>query len=485
MLRMKKLLIFSLLSLAVNGLVACSDGEVYQAPEITDTKVLTIGSEYGNATSGWNVSGIPDGIYNLEFYTKSSQLNELPYLTASGKTTAIMPSVNTWSKNVIKGINVSDGTCHIELGNGGNIQIKGLQLVSSEKEFNMVKGGDISLLSYVEDNGGKYYAADGQEGDCLEILKQSGMNLVRLRLYNDPGNPDFYPSNTLPAGYQNQADVLRLAKRAKDKGLDILLTFHYSDYWTNGEDQYKPHEWAELDFDALKTAVHDYTAEFLGKMSAQGTVPKYVALGNEIQAGLLYPDGACEDPIKMCALLNAGAKAVREILPESKIVIHSTFSEGVNETTHKWFFGLVRDYGVDYDVMGISYYPFWTNMSATDFRGWADRIIEQFDKDILVMETGYSWNQTLPDGSPGQLSHNGPYAEFSKLGQRDFIVDLSNQIKQVESGRVLGYVYWDPIFIEVEGLGWILGEKNYVSNTTLFDFDGKALPVLDAMKYNN
>lgn len=220
-------------------------------------------------------------------------------------------------------------------------------------------------------------------------------------------------------------------------------------------------------------------------MSAQGTAPEYVAIGNEIQAGLLYPDGACDDPIKMCALLNAGAKAVREVAPDARIVIHSTYSEGIPETTHKWFYGLMRDYAVDYDIIGISYYPFWTNMWASDFRAWADRMVNLFDKDILVVETGYAWNRTLPDGNPGQLSHNGPYAEFSKLGQRDFIADLTNQIKQVKNGRVLGYIYWDPIFIETPGLGWILGDKNYVSNTTLFGFQGELLPVFDAIKYNN
>ena len=112
-------------------------------------------------------------------------------------------------------------------------------------------------------------------------------------------------------------------------------------------------------------------------------------------------------------------------------------------------------------------------------------MVNLFNKDILVVETGYAWNRTLPDGNPGQLSHNGPYAEFSKLGQRDFIADLTNQIKQVKSGRVLGYIYWDPIFIEIPGLGWILGDKNYVSNTTLFGFQGELLPVFDAIKYNN
>ena len=191
----------------------------------------------------------------------------------------------------MRGIQVSDGTCRIVLNNGENVEIKNLQLIKSEQdEFNLIKGGDISLLSYVEDNGGKYYNADGQTDDCLEILKRNGINLVRLRLYNDPGNKDFYPSNTLPAGYQDEADILRLAKRAKEKGMQIQLTLHYSDYWTNGSDQYKPHEWESLDFAGLENAVYTYTSDILKKMAAQGTTPEYVSLGNEIQAGLLYPD---------------------------------------------------------------------------------------------------------------------------------------------------------------------------------------------------
>lgn len=468
-------------------LTACNNDNVYQAPEMANTNVLAVGDNYGSAAAGWNVTDIPAGTYNLEFYTKSPQVSTLPYLTVSGKMTAIKPSANVWAKNVVRGIQVSDGTCHIVLNNGENVEIKNLQLVKSEQgEFNLIKGGDISLLSYVEDNGGKYYNADGQADDCLEILKQNGTNLVRLRLYNDPGNKDFYPSNALPAGYQDEADILRLAKRAKEKGMQIQLTLHYSDCWTNGGDQYKPHEWESLDFAGLENAVYTYTSDVLKKMVAQGTTPEYVSLGNEIQAGLLYPDGACATAIQMCALLNAGAKAVREVTPESRIVIHSACNEKATaETGLEWFFGVMRDYSVDYDVMGISLYPFYTNMWASEFRIMCDHLIDSFDKDILIMETAYAWNPTLPDGFSGQISHNGPYAEFSKLGQRDFIADLSNQIKQVKSGRVLGYIYWDPIFTAVPGLGYILGEKNYVSNATLFGFQGESLPVLDAIKYNN
>lgn len=477
-----------ILSLFLPLLCSCGDDEVYEAPTPIDTTVLTVGDTHGSASTGWTVRELPPGIYDLEFYTKAVQSDVMPYMEANGKKTAIVPSENRWAKNVVKGLSVdADGICEIKLGNGGNVSVDNIQLVSSTKpEFNLVKGGDVSLLSYIEDNGGVYYDASGSADDCLEILKENGLNLVRLRLYNDPGNKDYSPSKDLPAGYQDEADVLRLAKRAKEKGMQIQLTFHYSDSWTNGADQYKPHEWESLDFAGLENAVYSYTADILAKMAAQGTTPEYVSLGNEVQAGLLYPDGACADEPKMCALLNAGAKAVRETSPESRIVIHSSCGEGTqNEVGLRWFFGVMREYAVDYDVMGISYYPYYTGMNAYDLRVMCDNLIGAFDKDVLIMETGYAWNPTLPDGYSGQIAHNGPYNEFSKLGQRDFIADLSNRIKQSKSGRVLGWIYWDPIFMAVPGLGYILGEKNVVSNTTLFGFQGEWLPVFDAIKFNN
>ena len=484
--RITKSLAISLALLSMLNLASCNDDDVYQAPPVTNTFVVQVGDAQGSPATGWTVNDLQPGTYDLEFYTRSAQTDVLPYVTASGKMTAVKPSAS-WSKNVVKGIQVTDGTCQISLGNGTGVEIGNMQLLSSTQQpFNLIKGGDVSLLNYIEDNGGAYFYADGRADDCLEILKQNGINLVRLRLYNDPGNKDFSPSNNLPAGYQDEDDILDLARRAKEKGMQIQLTFHYSDSWTNGEDQYKPHEWKGLELEELKQAVHDYTADFLNQMAAQGTLPEYVAIGNEVQAGLLYPDGACANEQAMCDLLNAGAKAVREVAPSSRIIIHSASQTGAQaETGLTWFFGVLRDYSVDYDIMGISAYPFYTQMYASDFCNMCDRLIGLFGKDIILMETAYAWNATLPDGSVGQIANNGPYNEFSKLGQRDFIADLSNQIKQTTSGRVLGYIYWDPIFIDVPGLGYILGAKNVVSNSTLFDFDGKALPVLDAIKYNN
>ena len=152
---------------------------------------------------------------------------------------------------------------------------------------------------------------------------------------------------------------------------------------------------------------------------------------------------------------------------------------------YNWYFGELKNRNTKYDVIGASYYPYWTQKNAAQMREWADYISAKFDKDILIMETGYSWNKTLPDGTPGQLSDNGPYKDFSPLGQKNYMLELIKEIKQAKDCRILGFLYWDPIFIEVEGMGWELGAKNYVSNTTLFDFSGNRMEVLDAFKYNN
>ena len=322
-----------------------------------------------------------------------------------------------------------------------------------------------------------------EEKDCIEILKNNGFNIVRLRLYNDPGNPDYSPSNRLPAGISGPEDILRLAKRAKQAGMQILLTFHYSDYWTNGEDQNKPHEWEGLDFEGLKKALYDFTFDFMNKMKAQGTTPEFVALGNETQAGMLYPDGSCDNFVQLSELFNTGYDAVKAVSPDSKVVIHSNAAGDKDQ--YNWYYGELKNRNTKYDIIGASYYPFWTEKTAGQIREWADYITAKFDKDILIMETGYSWDKTLPDNTPGQLAHNGPYPDFSPLGQKNFMLELIKEIKQAKDCRILGFLYWDPIFIEVEGMGWELGAKNYVSNTTLFDFEGNRLEALDAFKYNN
>ena len=347
-------------------------------------------------------------------------------------------------------------------------------------KFEMLIGGDISELTYVEQNGGKYYE-NGVEKDCIKILSDNGCNIVRLRLYNDPGNREFFPSRLLPKGIEDEADILSLAKRSKDAGMKIQLSFHYSDSWTNGRDQHKPHEWEGLDFEQLKQALYDYTFNVMTAMKAQGTSPEYVSLGNETQSGMLYPDGSAEDMEKLCQLYNAGAKAVRDVDPESKIIIH--LADGGKFDLYKEHMDAMKLYNVDYDIIGTSYYPFWCKIDVATFMEFADQVLQAYpDKDMIIMETGYSWNPTLPDGKPGQLRDNGPYDDMTPAGQKAFMKEMVDAIDNYPSHRILGFLYWDPVFIEVEGLGFVLGADNVVSNTTLFDFEGNALEVFDAFK---
>ena len=290
--------------------------------------------QYG-ATSAYTVStrqtvnGLEDGIYDLEFYYKSTGGQISCYVAAgtdTKKMTSLQASPSTWVRSYVRGIKVEGGKCDIEIysesAEANWSRFDGLRLKKTEKEFNLLKGGDISQLTYVEQMGGKFYE-NGEEKDCIEILK-------------------------------------------KQAGMQIQLTFHYSDYWTNGEDQNKPHEWEGLDFEGLKKALYDFTFDFMNKMKAQGTTPEFVALGNETQAGMLYPDGSCDNFVQLSELFNTGYDAVKAVSPDSKVVIHSNAAGDKDQ--YNWYYGELKNRNTKYDIIGASYYPFWTEKTAGQIR---------------------------------------------------------------------------------------------------------------------
>jgi arabinogalactan endo-1,4-beta-galactosidase len=435
------------------------------------------------------IKGLESGYYNLTAWVKNSGGQNACYLTASdyGKTERMtsLPVSAIWTKIIIRGINVSNGKCKIGLYSdalpGNWCKLDEVRMINDGLPFEFLKGGDLSELSYIESKGGKFFQ-DGMQKDGMQILKDNGFTIVRLRLYNDPGNPDFTPSKRLPKGFQNQEDILSLSRRAKELGLQIQLTFYYSDYWSND----KPHYWQNIGFTELKDSVYLFTLNFMKRMKDQGTEPGFVSLGNEIAGGLLKPDGASGNFSQMAELLKQGFKAVKEVSPSTKVILH--LDDAGNKDKYDWFFGGCITYGVTYDIIGASYYPFWTKKTVAQVIEWADYVSSKFQKDILIMETGYNWNPTLPDGKNGQLSNNGPYDPIypsSPAGQRDFLYECFNGLKNVNNGRIIGALYWDPVMIEVPGVGWELGADNVVSNTTLFDFGGNALPALRAFKFNN
>ncbi|WP_239618641.1 glycosyl hydrolase 53 family protein [Cohnella mopanensis] len=455
------------------------------------------------------ITGLAEGYYTLTAWTQNGGGQKASYLFARDNGTSesrtSLPVADSWTKVTVRGIHVTTGQATIGLysdANAGNwAKMDFVELVKDDKPYRLLKGGDVSELSHVEKMGGKFYDANGVEKDLFQILKENGHDIVRLRVYNDPGKGHGDGNYYRPAGIMDKADILKLAKRAKAAGLQIQLSFHYSDYWTNGATHMVPHEWAEqisgLAGDSAKVAklkqlLSDYTTEVMQAMVAQGTTPEFVSLGNEMQAGILFPYGRATDGAwtNLAEFLKAGASAVKAVSPTSKIILHLDGAGDYGKYTS--FFDKAAELGVPYDIIGPSYYPFWTDLTVQQIVAFCNTISAKYDKDIMIMETGYNWNSTLPNGEPGQLSDNGPYSDSTSTpeGQKNFMLELFNGLKNVNGGRVIGDLYWDPIMIATPGVGWAIKESddlpdvNVVSNTTLFDFNGRALPAHDAYKYN-
>lgn len=463
----------------------------------------------GNGTkkSCQQISGLEAGAYTLTAYVKNGGGQESAYLYGQSGgdcfASTALPVSEAWQKVYVRGITVLNGTLEIgifaQAKENSKILLDDVMLEKEEAEKPFLLGGDITELTYVEECGGKFFDPQGREKDALQIMAENGMNLARIRVYNQTGKGTGKDGYYLPDYYQTQEDALNLARRAKSKGMALELTLHYSDYWTNGGTQMIPSSWqagleglpAEEAKQLLEKNVYEYTLQLLQEMKAQGTVPEYISLGNEIQGGILYPYGRNSDWETLARFLNAGAKACREVCPQSKIILH--LDDCGNTGRYHGFFDKCAEYGVDYDIIGPSYYPFWTKRTVEEVVSFCNEISQKYDKDIMIMETGYNFHPAKPDGWPGQLTDNGPYESVyaaTQQGHRDFMAELVNGLKSVEDGRCIGDLYWDPVMIACDGVGWAYQEStdqadsNVVSNTALFDFDGKAIKTMEVYRDN-
>lgn len=452
----------------------------------------------------------------------------------------------------VRGVGTVDGKLTIGVYNDGrhNLSVKSLSVQSSSAYY-YLQGGDITMLNYVLDMGGIYRDENGnaltsdnlsREENAERVIKylaDNGLNFVRIRLSNNPGvaSPDNSGTYCLPDGYQDESDCLQLAKMAHDAGMKIQFTFNWSDYWSNGTCQNIPSDWKTsisglTDNNAIISKLTDccytYTYKVMSNLAALGIYPEYVSLGNETNGGFLFPYGYAYDvtsdnatadmPVgsanwsAIASFVNAGYKAVKEVSANSQVVIHladNTYdiidkSEKPDWFVYAWYFDALKNAGGQFDVIGASYYPSWSAATAKQAAKYYNVLMNRYDKDILVMETGYNWTEKRKDGYDGQLPYNAPdYSSlypFSQSGQKGFVCDVINAQKSVGSGsehHVLGDLYWDPMMMHVEDAngvnqtGWAhfvstgKADVNVVENTSFFDFDGKSLPVFDAYRYNN
>lgn len=361
-----------------------------------------------------------------------------------------------------------------------------------------IKGMDVSTLLEVEKLGGKFYK-DGVEMELLSILETYGVNYVRLRLWNDPYSKDGKPYG---AGGNDFDTTLVLAKRALEKKMGFLLDFHYSDFWTDPGKQVVPKAWKGMNVDELEQAVFDYTKETLLALKKEDAFPTMIQVGNELTNGMLWPYGQVPEYDNLARFVNAGIKAVREVDKDVPIMIHLD-NGGNNELYRTWFDEFMKR-GEEFQIIGMSYYPFWHGTLA-DLENNMNDVAKRYGKDIIIAEVSMGFTmedfkeyEKLSDEQRKGMATKPALAEkveypMTPEGQSDFMQDIMTRITNIPDGKGKGFFYWEPAWIPVEGSGWATEESlayiqdkgpcgNEWANQALFDYDGNALPALDTIR---
>jgi len=333
-----------------------------------------------------------------------------------------------------------------------------------------IRGVDISSLPKNEDHGAVYRTADGRREDPIRLVAQAGVTHARLKVWVNPAD-----------GYNNKAHILPLARRLKRAGIGIWVDFHYSDNWADPAHQTKPAAWADLDVAGLTRAVYDHTADVLGALKRQGTPADLVQIGNELNGGMIWPEGNWEHFDNLTAFLKAGLRAARDTTPRIRTILH--LANGGDNGLYRWWFDNVVSYGVDFDIIGLSYYPFWHGPIADAAANMAD-ITARYGKPCVIAETAYPFTLKSEDDvndilyDPSQLTEGFP---ATPAGQAAWLRAVADLAAAVPGGQGLGYCYWEGLWTYRAGSGWDSTDPasgNAWENLALFDFEDRALPGL-------
>ncbi len=360
------------------------------------------------------------------------------------------------------------------------------------------KGMDVSTLLEVERLGGKFYDG-GVEKDALDILQSYGVNALRLRLWNDPYDEEGRPYG---AGTNDLSAVIALAKRAKTHGMDVLLDLHYSDFWADPGKQRVPKAWRGMNADELAEAVFAFTEDTLLALRKAGAYPDLLQVGNELTNGMLWPLGQMPDYDNLARFVSAGIRGVRRVDPSMPIMLH--LDNGGNNAMYRDWFDHYIERGEDFQIIGLSYYPFWHG-TLEDLQNNMNDLAARYGKELIVAETSmgftmedYAAYEKLGDderkgyATKAELAEKIPFA-MSKEGQSDFMRALFEVIDRVPERKCRGFFYWEPAWLPVPGSGWATEEAlpyieekgpcgNEWANQALFDYDGNALPALEVIR---
>ena len=364
----------------------------------------------------------------------------------------------------------------------------------------MILGIDASTYLEELEHGAKYY--DGNtEIDPLDAFIKNGVDHMRIRVWNDPFGENGEP---YLAGTADLDNYVKLGRLAKAKGFRLYMDLHYSDFWADPGKQFIPKAWREYDLDQLCEAVYSFTKHCLEVSCREGVAPEMIQVGNEITNGILWPVGKLEIDGKrgnyesFTKLIGAGCRACREVLPEAKIMLHLERSN--DQAVYQEFFTEMEKAGIEFDVIGASYYPFWHGTPDELFANLEK--CKKFGKEIVIAELGYGFTtegyflngrecRLVVDENLSRVPGFTDVYPMTPEGQRSFIHYI---IKRARESGVDGVYYWEPLWIPGEGICWASeiaqsyiheegkSTHNEWANQCLFDYDGRKLPAFDEFR---
>ena len=288
-----------------------------------------------------------------------------------------------------------------------------------KKNAEFAKGADIGWLPQMEATGYKFYDTDGKEKDCIQLLKDRGMNSIRLRVWVDP-------SNDRASGHCSKDETVAMALRAQKMGMRIMIDFHYSDSWADPAKQFKPKAWEKHSFPELLNDVYNHTFDVISALKKAGVTPEWVQVGNEIPGGMLWPDGSTDNWKQLGQLLNKGYDAVKAIDKKIKVIVH--VDEGNNNEKFRKFFDNATEQKVRYDVIGLSYYPYWIKKdyseTITDLQFNLNDMAKRYGKEVMVVEVG---------GEDDKVQNT-----------KELLAATIKAVRNVPNNKGIGVLYWEP-----------------------------------------
>lgn len=341
--------------------------------------------------------------------------------------------------------------------------------MSTKKLMDFYKGMDLSLVPQCRDEGAQFKDFDGKPLEALALAKKYGVNAVRLRIWNEPENE---PESL---GYCNLERTVKMAKEIKENGMDFLLDFHYSDYWADPAKQKKPESWSRLSYEELQEAVYEYTKNTILTLKQAGGMPDMVQIGNEIRSGLLFPDGELPDLKGMVGLVNAGIKGAREAGGEELLVMIHLDQGGRYFYLKEWFDNAIAEGLLDFDVIGLSYYPFWHG-TFSDLKNTMEKLVQDYHKPIIIAETAHAWRRSA-QGFIDEAQEKIAGIPATPKGQKKVLELVMNITASLPDRMGRGAYYWEPFCIPKKG------EGGWAENMGLLSEDGTVLEGIEVFLF--